>query len=99
MFHQNAVANGGKPSLFGAVFQLLEMGSVLRIFGTKQNNQKGYVLTKDEVKSIWYNNEYPSPECPYNSNKKPYSTFETVGNHTVMIYYFAKAWAIQKLSD
>lgn len=96
MFHQNASKNGGKPSVFGAVFQLLEMGSVLRIFGKKIDGKRGYVLTKDELLSIWQENEYPKNSCPHTEKRRAYGTFETVSIHISMLYYYIAAWGKQK---
>ena len=90
-FYLNAELYGGRKSKFGAFFQLLEMGSLLRIFGKKRAGDTRLTLSKDDINSIWVGNKYPE-HFDSTADRPEYGSWESSLVHGQMLCYFV--WAV-----
>jgi hypothetical protein len=82
-FHTNPVHRSSK---IGTVFQLLELGSLLHIYGRVVQPCKRKFLTNQDMEDLWKHNRFPSKWSP--SENKPYSTMDAIWVHIAMLFWY-----------
>jgi|GEM_PF-4969127 len=90
-FHLNAEKHGGCKSFFGAIFELWEMGSLLRIFGA--DTDYGKRLSKDDIEALWVRSEAPKN---FNWGKQPqtFTLTKSLIIGLIMIAHYLKAYIV-----
>ncbi len=82
-FHRNPVY---RSSFSGMLFQLLELGSLLHIYGRTSGPSKQKFLTVQDMDDLWKHNHFPSHWSVTQS--KPYTTIGAIWVHLVMLFWY-----------
>lgn len=84
-FHKNPVY---KSSRIGMLFQLLELGSLLHIYGRKSGVWQSRFLTLQDIDDLWQRGRFPLSGVCSKDNAKSYSTIKAIKVHMIMVFWY-----------